>query len=109
MRTLKFIVDGQTIMRDPYCSFNHLVPGTKGFLRAEFTFSKEWDKCVKVVQFRSEMGTEFPPQVLKDGYSCIIPDEALAKKKFKVSVIGKGNEFIITSDDVIVHQNGGSK
>ena len=109
MRTLKFIVDGQIILRDPYCSFNHLVPGTEGYIKAEFTFTKEWDKCAKVAQFKSEMGTEFPPQILEDGYSCIIPAEALAKKKFRVVVLGKGNEYILTTNDVTVHQNGGNK
>ena len=39
MRTLKFIVEGQIIKQDPSCDFTNLVPGTEGYLRAEFSFS----------------------------------------------------------------------
>ena len=40
MRTLKFIVEGQIIKQDPNCDFSNLVPGTEGYLRAEFSFSR---------------------------------------------------------------------
>ena len=41
MRTLKFKVDGQIITKHPDCDFSNLVPGTEGYLRAEFIFSDE--------------------------------------------------------------------
>ena len=107
MRTLKFIVDDQIIIRDPYCDFDNLVPGTDGYVRAEFECSQEWTGCVRVAQFKSLMGREFEPQLLIDGRSCIIPAEALEKRIFKVGLIGKGNEYTITSNFVKVYQNGG--
>lgn len=105
MRTLKFIINDQIISKDPSCDFENLVPGTEGYIRAVFSFSKEWDGCVKVAQFTSLMGTEFDPQVLVDGASCLIPAEALAKKRFYVSVIGKNHNYTITTNKVEVTQN----
>lgn len=108
MRTLKFIVDGQSITKDPKCDFSGIISGTKGYLQAEFSFSKEWDRCAKVAAFYSNLGKEYSPQVLKDGCSCIIPSEALEKNVFKIRVIGQNDEYRITTDKVTVHQKGGS-
>ena len=51
MRTLKFIVHDQIVEKDPKCDFDNLVPGTEGYLRAVFSFSPEWDDCVRVAAF----------------------------------------------------------
>lgn len=107
MRTLRFIVDGQLITRDPNCDFTGLVPGTEGYLKAEFSFSPEWTGCVKVAGFYSNMGEEFPCQVLTDGKSCTIPAMALKNRTFKIKVFGKRNEFRINTNKVEVTQNGG--
>lgn len=106
MRVLKFVVDKQIIKQDPDCDFSKLIPGTEGYLRAEFTFSDDWDNCVKVASFCSSMGTEFPPQILKDGKTCTIPAEALKAQNFKVSVIGKKDGFKLTTNKVMVRQKG---
>lgn len=107
MRTLRFIVEDQIIKQDPNCDFNDLVPGTKGYLQAEFVFSPEWNGFVKVATFHSIMGKEYPPQVLKDGKTCTIPVEALKRRTFKVGVIGKKNGVNMTTNKVAVSQNGG--
>ena len=109
MRTLRFIVDGQKIKHDPECDFSGLVPGTEGYLQAEFIFSKEWNSCVKVATFWSRMGKEYPPQALKDGKTCVIPAEALKGRKFKVGVIGQCRDYKITTHTVEVCQNGGNE
>ena len=109
MKTLKFIVNGQSIVLDPECDVNSLVPGTDGYVRAQFSFSKEWDRCVKVAAFYSNLGTEYPPQALKSGEVCDIPMEALKKSIFKVKVLGKKNDYTICTNKVTVHQKGGSK
>ena len=107
MRTLKFIVDGQTIVLDPNSDASSLVPGTNGYVQAAFTFSHEWDGCKKVVAFYSNLGKEYPPRVLKNGEVCDIPSEALQKSIFKVKVFGKKNDYTICTNKVIVHQKGG--
>lgn len=107
MRTLRFIVDGQIIKQDPNCDFTNLIPGTEGYLQAEFSFSPEWKNCVKVASFWSAVGKEYPPQVLKDGMSCVIPPEALTKYAFKVGIIGKGPDLRLTTNKIAVKQDGG--
>lgn len=107
MRTLKFIVNEQIIARDPNCDFEGLVPGTEGYLQAEFSFSPEWSGCAKVAAFYSMMGQEYPPQVLADGRTCLIPAEALKRRIFKVQVIGKSASKKMTTNKLTVNQNGG--
>lgn len=107
MRTLKFIVDGMSITTDPHCDFSGLVPGSEGYLQAEFQFSKEWAGCMKVAYFASMLGIECPPQHLKDGKTCMIPTEALQKRQFKLSVIGAKPGMKIATNKITVSQNGG--
>lgn len=108
MRTLKFIVNGQSIIQDPKCDFSNLVPGTAGYLQAEFSFSKEWAGAEKVAGFYSVMGREYPPQVIGPTNTCPIPAEALLCEKFRIKVFGsRGSDFKITTDKVTVSQNGG--
>lgn len=109
MRTLKFIVDAQIIKQDPNCDFSNLVPGSKGYLQAYFSFSPEWNDFVKIAAFYSMMDREFEPQILEDGYTCIIPAEALERNRFKISVVGKNNRGMkMTTNTVEVYQNGGA-
>ena len=109
MRTLKFIVDKQIIRQDPECDFTGLVPGTDGYLEADFSFSPEWNGCSKAVSFYTAMGNECPPRLLKDGKTCMIPTEALRGRAFKIKVFGKKQDFAITTDKIVVLQNGGKE
>lgn len=106
MRTLRFIVDGQIIRQDPSCDFTNLVPGTEGYLQAEFIFSSNWSGFTKVAAFHSAMGKEYPPQLLLDGKTCTIPAEALKHKIFKVQVLGQRSDSKLTTNKVAVSQNG---
>lgn len=106
MRTLKFIVEGQIIRPDPSCDFSGLVPGSEGYLRAEFSFSKDWVNTIKVVSF-SRHNTEFTPKALSDGVSCEIPPDALKNRYFQISVLGKRGDFVLTTNKVTIQQNGG--
>lgn len=105
MRTLKFIVEGQALKPDPNCDFSGLEPGTVGYLKAEFTFSKEWASTPKVVAFYSRLGNEYPPRALKDGRTCLIPAEALRKRIFKVQVLGKNG---LVTNRLVIDQKGGT-
>lgn len=106
MRTLKFLVEDQIIRPDPSCSFDDLIPGTEGYLQAEFSFSPEWSGCAKVAAFWSMLGIEYSPQVLTDGKTCMIPKEALRGSKFKVQVVGRRPNFKILTNKVTVNQKG---
>lgn len=106
MRTLRFIVKGQTISLDPQCDFEGLIPGTEGYLQAEFSFSKEWESCVKVVAFFSNLGREYEPQVVNKQNVCIIPHDALKNRVFKVQVIGKKENYTLRTNRIAVKQGG---
>ena len=107
MRTLKFIVDGQTISLDPDCDFSGLTPGAEGYLVAKFSFSPEWNDTTKVAAFFSNLGREFQPQIIKADRTCTIPIEAVAKSIFKVQVIGQRGAYKISTNKVKVYQKGG--
>lgn len=107
MRTLKFIVDKQIITKDPKCDFGGLVPGTAGYLQADFLFSPEWSGTTKVAAFYSPMGREFSPQLLEDGHTCRIPEEATKRGGFQIKVIGQRDGYRIESNKILVNQNGG--
>lgn len=110
MRTLKFIVKGQILEPDPFCSFTDLVPGTEKHLLAKFTFgNSEWHDCVKVASFYSALGREYTPQRIVDGY-CYIPAEALQKRTFKMQVVGQStNGEKIRTNKIKICQDGGKK
>ena len=105
MRTLRFIVEDQIITPDPSCDFAGLVPGTEGYLQAEFSFSQEWNGCGKIAEFRRYVTSE-PVSVKLVGDACVIPSEALIGRSFKVSVIGIRKGFRIQTNMVEVKQNG---
>lgn len=108
MKTLKFNITGQTITLDPNCSEMDLVPGTNGYVQAEFNFSSEWDNCLKVVAFYSNLGREFEPRVLKGGKVCDIPPEVLKRSIFKLKVLGKKSDYELCTDKLTVYQRGGN-
>lgn len=101
MRLLKFNVNAQRIQKDPSCDFSNIVAGTKDYLRAQFTFSPEWQGCIIVASFWRGK-EEYAVQVVNG--ECSIPPEALVGPTFRVSVIGQRNDYRITSDKVIVRQ-----
>ena len=107
-RTLRFNVNDLLINKDPNCDFSGLVPGSKGYLRAEFNFSSEWDGCAKVAAFYTRFGKELSHAVLEDGKSCIVPEEALKRKIFKVRVFGTNGDIVLPTNEVEVNQNGGT-
>jgi hypothetical protein len=107
LRTLRFNVNDLLIDKDPSCDFSGLVRGSKGYLRAEFNFSSEWDGCAKVAAFYNQVDKELGHAVLEDGKSCIIPEEALKRKIFKVRVFGTNGDIVLPTNTVEVNQNGG--
>ena len=71
--------------------------GTRGYLKAEFSFSEEWDEMTKTAFFRGADG-ENHPKLLEDD-TCIVPAEALAVPgRVGVSVSGTLGETVITTD-----------
>lgn len=107
MRTLVFNVKNQIIQKDHSCDFSGLVAGTTGYLKARFLFSEDWNGCAKVVGFFSKNDEEFPPCVLNEDNTCMIPDEALKYHEFKIRVYGRNNDYTITTRPITIKQYGG--
>lgn len=71
--------------------------GTREYLKAEFSFSEEWDGMTKTAFFRRVDGNTYS-QLLKDD-ACTVPAEALAASgRVGVSVSGTLGETVITTD-----------
>lgn len=109
MRTLKFMVDGQILIKDPSCDFSNLVPGSKDCVGVEVSFSSDWNGYTKAVEFTSALGKQFPPRILVGGRSCMVPAEALARRVFKVRIVGKKGDGKMMTNKVEVKQNGGKE
>ena len=95
MRTLKFIVTGQNIEKDPICDFSG---GTENYLQAEFVFSAEWAGRKKAATFW-KLGREFPVELHGDKIAtCKIPRAAVSHIEFGVRVTRReGKEFVRTN------------
>lgn len=103
MRTLKFIVNGQILEKDLSCDFNNIIPGTKGYLRAVFSFSSEWNKCVKAAEFSAGPLRGIPVRI-DDNNSCDIPYEICNRKSFKIKIVGRGlNGYQITTNTIFIN------
>lgn len=102
-RILRFIVNGQTIIKDPMCDFSKICPGTSGYLKAQFSTSGEWNGCNIAASFWC-LGKEYA-QIVKNG-CCIIPEDALRWSNFQVSLTGMKGDYKITSNKVTVNQEG---
>lgn len=114
MRTLRFIVDGESIKQDPACDFSSLFPGKNPDVLAEFVFSSEWENTIKVAAFWSMLDKEYEPQVIEDDTSCVIPSEALASTSFKIQIFGKNgkarrNARTLSTNKLTIRQTGGRR
>lgn len=94
MRVLEFIADGQTLKKDPRCDFAGIVAGSRGYLRACFSFSKDWSGCKKVAVFSCN-GKNYPAPL--DYNMCEIPAGALTGTAVQVYLVGRRPGFEITT------------
>lgn len=101
MRLLDFKVDAQHISKDPNCDFSKIVAGTSNYLRARFTFSPEWQGCMKAASFWR--GGKEHAVILEDD-ECDIPAEALTGVTFGVSVTMRRGDSMVPTNRVIVRQ-----
>lgn len=89
IRKINFEVDENLIKSDLK---NDTIPrellDNGDIVMAEFEFSSDWDNAVKVAQF-SKGNTEYDPQILEHGITCVIPKETLDGGFFRIAVLGK--------------------
>ena len=104
MRTLRFIVEGLSIRKDPQCDFSGIVPGTKGYLRAEFNFDHDWAGCEKMAVFSYRGIEEIPVRIRNN--ACMFPEEILTHRNFKIEVIGLKPGVKLKTNKLEVRQDG---
>jgi hypothetical protein len=104
METLRFIIKGQMIKKDPSCPFNRMVAGTSNYYIAEFDMDDCWNGYSCVAQFVSDDGTVRVPII---SGKVVFPDSVLKHSKFTVSVIGKKGSTILNTNDCRIMQTGG--
>lgn len=101
-RFLDFRLKEQKLEKSPSCSFDGIVSGSKGYLRARFSFSKEWSGCACVAVFRKLLDEE--NVVLHNG-ECEIPPSILDYDKFYVRIVGRNSSGAqLTTNEVEVTQ-----
>ena len=58
MRTLKYKVKGQNIIRDSKCDFTNIARGTDSYLKLEFVWDEDWKDKAKVISLKNADGEE---------------------------------------------------
>lgn len=101
MRTLKFVITGQTVTRDPSCDFSGLVAGSVGYLWAEFRMDSAWSGCKVAASFWRGR-KEYAVPLINGG--CLIPDEVLVGSEFSISLTGERKGYKIKTNRVDLHQ-----
>lgn len=104
MRELDFIVNGQTLMKDPLCDFTGLVAGTKGYLKLYFEFSPAWKNYKKAVRVKADSTVSYIP--IENGYANL-DDFSAAHTRLTISVKGVDGDKVLTTDSVVISQKKG--
>ena len=108
MRTLRFNVSGQELIRAPGSDFSNIIAGTSGYLQAAFEFGADWDGTVRVAAFYPYPQSEEVAALITDG-ACIVPDEITVCDTFKIGVVGqRENGQRITTNLITIKQERGS-
>lgn len=103
MRVLKFIVNGQSLQKDPNCDFSGIIRESIGYLVAEFSFDSAWEGCTIAASFW-HFGEEHAALVQNN--RCMIPDEALRGFSVGVTLRGVKKGYSISTNRVMFEQGG---
>lgn len=104
MRALRFDVNRQLVRAAPDCDFSGIVPGSMGYLVAQFSFDDEWSGCKKAASFYGVNGIEEARPIVNG--VCEIPAQVLDGRFFEVCVTGIREGFRIRTNKMIVRQEG---
>lgn len=105
MRTLKFIVDGQTLTKDPDCSFSNIVRGSHNYLFLEFIFvDDEWKQYDKAVEFEANVKTK---KINFYGSTVGVPDDITPESLIKIRLIAsESRRKVFQTNQVYIAQRG---
>jgi hypothetical protein len=107
MRELVFKVNGQSLEKDPECSFDGLIAGSSNYLSCRIIFEDpEYDHLEKIIEFITRDNSEFF-QIKEESIN--IPSWVTAKAYFKVRIHGvdlKKKTEIVTNTIYIQQEVG---
>ena len=86
MQTITLVATDGDLMVDSQDDIRSIDTAKPAVLR--ILFDSSWAKYAKVVEFTDTWGNEMTPQILKNGYSCVLPSSIFKDSRFSVRVIG---------------------
>ena len=105
METLRFIVKGQKLKKDPKSPFGKLVAGTKNYYEAEFVLDSAWIGYACLAKYRTNDGHVEYGALIKG--KTVIPENILEYREFFVSIIGRKGDSQLVTNESKVFQTGG--
>ena len=99
MRTLKYKVQGQNIIRDSGCDFSHIIKDSNNYIRLVFEWDEQWKNKAKVISLRNANGEEVNV-VLQS--KIVLQEKITNGSMFSFQIYGKeGEEKIHTNREYI--------
>lgn len=105
MRILKFIVEGQTLRKDPECDFSHIIKGSKDYLGCSFKLPADWRNIPLAATF-THYGKEICASPVFSG-ACLVDNSVTDYKNFKISLTAIKNGEIVRTNAVKIWQEEG--
>lgn len=100
MRTLDFLVDGQTLIRQG--DFSKIVKGSKGYLQCKFDFSEDWSTYQVAAIFEYKETTKL---VQVENSICDVPDEVTDGGYFTLRLLGvKTSDQYFYTEKLLIEQ-----
>lgn len=88
MRTLKYKVKGQNIIRDSKCDFTNIARGTNNYISLIFEWDEDWRNKAKVISLRNSEGIEIN-FIIKEKVE--LPEIVTSGSMFSFVLYGKDN------------------
>lgn len=103
MRTIEFKVSRQKLT-DISSDRSPIRAGSKGYLRASFVFTSDWDGMTKAVSFFDKYDNEHA-YILHDNV-INVPDDVTDGSLFRIQVTGKDGNVLIKTNKLAILQKG---
>lgn len=101
MRTLKYKVQGQNIIRDSGCDFSNIIKGSNNYIRLVFEWDEQWKNKAKVISLRNANGEEVNV-VLQS--KIVLQEKTTKGSMFSFQIYGKEGEEKIQTNREYVEQ-----
>lgn len=103
MRTLEFNVNGQRLSKTG--NFSGIVRGSTNYLKCAFNFTdSDWNKCKIGIVFEYR-GIEHVV-IMGNDRAVVVPPDISDKKSFRVRVVGIKDNYKLSTNKVLVNQEG---